>query len=137
MTPIITNINFQSTWPIRHKVMWPNKPLDYIKIEGDEGALHYGVVVGEELVSIVSLYIDGTEAQFIKLATLPKAQGKGYATLLINHLIQVAKEQGAIRLWCNARKGKTHFYRRFGMRCTDEEFSKGEQDYVVMELDFY
>lgn len=117
--------------------MWPNKPLDYIKIEGDEGALHYGVVVGEELVSIVSLYIDGTEAQFRKLATLPLAQGKGYATLLINHLIQVAKEQGVIRLWCNARKGKTHFYQRFGMRCTDEEFSKGGQDYVVMELAIY
>ena len=69
---IIKKIHYQSTWAIRHSVMWPNKPLESVQLEADEFGAHYGLFVKDELVSIISLFIDDNnrEAQFRKFATL-------------------------------------------------------------------
>lgn len=65
----IKKIKAEQTWEIRHKVMWPNKPLAYVKISNDLEGLHYGLFVADKLVSVVSLFIKGEVAQFRKFAT--------------------------------------------------------------------
>lgn len=131
----IKKIPYQSTWLIRHQVMWPNKPFDYIKLEADEEGLHYGLYIGKELVSIISLFIDSSskEAQFRKFATLEIYQGKGYGTALMKHLFSELAVLNVERIWCNARVNKATFYERFGMIKTEETFVKGGIGYVVME----
>lgn len=132
---IIKKIPYQSTWAIRHQVMWPNKPFDYIKLEADEEGIHYGLYVDKDLVSIISLFIDSNdkEAQFRKFATLDNYQGKGYGTVLMKHLLSELVTLNVERVWCNARINKADFYERFGMSKTAETFVKGAIGYVVME----
>lgn len=129
----IRTIPHQHTWPIRHAVMWPNKPLAYIKLPEDESGTHFGLFLQDRLVAVVSVFIHGHEAQFRKLATMVPEQGKGYGTLLLQHLFEYLKQQNATKVWCNARANATSFYRKFGMVSTPKKFKKGGLDYVVME----
>ena len=130
----IQRVKPEATWPIRHQVMWPDRNLNYVKLPNDSEGMHYGLYQGETLLSVVSLFVKDDEAQFRKFATLAKQQGKGLGSQLLEHLIDEAKRQGVKRLWCNARVDKTGFYERFGMTTTNQTFSKGGIDYVIMEV---
>ncbi|MEP2237196.1 MAG: GNAT family N-acetyltransferase [Maribacter sp.] len=133
MSHKIIEITSQQTLPIRHQVMWPNKPLDYVKLINDDNGLHYGLVLNNEIISVISLFIDDGEAQFRKFATLTNHQGKGYGSLLLNEIIQVAIKKSVSKIWCNARVSKLKYYQKFQMMPTDHTFVKGGIDYVIME----
>lgn len=130
---LIRAISPQDTWPIRHQVMWPDRPLEYIKLAEDEQGLHFGLFVREKLVSVVSLFVKGDSAQFRKFATLESEQGKGYGSQLLRQVLQEAQNQGALWIWCNARVPKTRFYAKFGLQATKTTFTKGEIDYIVLQ----
>ena len=133
MSMKIEQIAPHHTWSIRHKVMWPDRELDYVKLPEDYAGVHFGLYVDDQLISVVSAFESGQEAQFRKFATLEAHQGKGHGSKLLNYLLDWLGEQGATRIWCNARIEKCGFYERFGMVKTDETFQKGGKDYVVME----
>jgi len=130
---LIHPIPYQSTWPIRQQVMWPTKPIDYVKLANDPEGLHFGLKRGEKNVSIISAFIQGEEAQFRKFATLQEEQGKGYGTMLLAFLLEKLQQIGVQKVWCNARVEKAEFYERFGLVQTAQTFSKGGITYVIME----
>lgn len=129
----IRKINKEEVWKLRHEVMWPEREPDYIKLADDDQGVHYGLYQGEQLVSVLSLFINGTEAQFRKFATLELEQGQGYGTRLLKTVLEEAEQAGVRRIFCNARTYKAGFYKKFGMQATNQVFSKGGKDYVVME----
>lgn len=129
----IRKIHFESTWDLRHRIMWPDRALDYVKLPNDKHGLHYGLFANDKMTSIVSAFITNKEAQFRKFATLNDEQGKGYGTKLLNHLFLELANIEITRVWCNARTDKTHFYERFGMVQTERRFDKGGISYVIME----
>lgn len=129
----IHRITKEDAWTLRHAVMWPDKPYDYIKLTDDAAGLHYGLIENGALQSVVSLFVNGTSAQFRKFATRTDQQGKGYGTALLKHVLHEAADHGAEIVWCNARVDKAGFYERFGLRRTEKEFEKDGQLYVVME----
>lgn len=134
MTTIIKEITSEETWPIRHQVMWPNEPFDYIKLPVDEKGVHFGLWINERLISVVSLFIDNKRVgQFRKFATLVEEQGKGYGSQLLHHLFETAQKKGVQKIWCNARVNKTGYYAKFHMAPTDKKFSKKGIDYIIME----
>ncbi|OEK00576.1 GNAT family N-acetyltransferase [Roseivirga sp. 4D4] len=133
MSVIIKNITAEDTWSLRHQVMWPNEDIDYVKLPEDESGIHYGLFINDELTAVVSLFINDREAQFRKLATAVEAQGKGYGTMLLKHLMQEVQTLEVNRIWCNARADKASFYHRFGLKETARTFIKKGQSYVVME----
>ena len=57
----------------------------------------------------------------------------GHGTTLFNFVFKKLALQNIAIIWCNARKNKTNFYKRFGMEETKEEFFKGGIEYVIME----
>ncbi|MDT0552241.1 GNAT family N-acetyltransferase [Urechidicola vernalis] len=130
---IIKEIKAEDTWELRHKVMWPNKSIDFVKILTDDKGTHFGLFLNKELVTIVSLFIDGKKAQFRKLATLPSEQGKGYASLILRHIFEQAKSKGVHKIWCNARKDKLEFYLKKGFTKTSESFEKSGIAYNIIE----
>lgn len=132
-TSSIKRITATETWPIRHWVMWPNKPFAYIQIPQDDQGLHYGLFVDDQLVSVVSLFVQKDQAQFRKFATLQAEQGKGYGSQLLQWVFQEAKRLGVSKIWCNARRSKVEFYTKFGMQATDISYSKGGIDYIVLD----
>ena len=73
----IENIPASDTMELRHRVLWPDKPLEQCLIEGDESATHYGIFNDQKLV--------GVEKQF---------QGKGFGSALLAHSISKAQSGG-------------------------------------------
>lgn len=131
---MIKRINYEETYPIRHTVMWPDKPLDYIKVNGDEEAIHYGLFINGKLTSVISLFKYDKTGQFRKFATLIEEQGKGHGTKLLNYLIKEARALKLETLKCNARIEKKDFYKRFGLEETEESFEKSGKYYIIMSM---
>lgn len=133
---IISEVPYEDVLEVRHQVMYPDKDVDFVKLTDDDQALHIGVYENEELMSVMSVFLHGREVQFRKLATRIEAQGKGYASALMQWLVDYANDLKFDRLWCNARTGATDFYVKFDYKETDEHFSKNGYDYTVMERKF-
>lgn len=121
-------------WPIRHAVMYPDKDYESIKLEEDENGIHLALFDGNELVSVVSLFKDGSTLQFRKFATRQTYQGKRYGSQLLNYVIEFAKKEDISTLWCNARVDALSFYKRFGFKETGVNFCKDGIDYKIVEL---
>ena len=132
----IQEINASDTWKIRHEVMWPDQPFEFVQLEEDCLGLHFGAFINEQLVAIVSCFLTSDEMQFRKLATIESEQGRGIASQLLNYILQIAKEKGLKKVWCNARTNKRSFYEKFGMKDTLQTFTKAGQDFTIMEVVF-
>lgn len=133
---IIAEVPYNDVLQMRTKVMYPDKDIDFVKLEDDDRGLHIGVYENEELVSVMSIFLHGREVQFRKLATRTDMQRKGYASALMQWLIEYANDMRFERLWCNARTNATEFYKKFGYEETDVRFSKNGYEYVIVEKRF-
>lgn len=130
----IQAIDAEQTYPLRHSVLWPDKPLDYVKVEDDAAGYHFGAFDDKELIAVISLFVIGQESRFRKFATRPDYQRKGVGTVLLNQVIAEARRLGATVLWCDARLDAADFYRRFGMEAVSEVFYKGPIPYAKFSL---
>lgn len=130
----IKAIESSQTWQIRHEVMWPDKPFEFVQLKEDDLGLHFGAFEEEKLVSIVSCFFTEDEMQFRKLATLESYQGKGFASELLKFIFNLAKRKSINRVWCNARSNKKSFYEKFEMKDTHQTFMKAGQEFTIMEI---
>lgn len=131
----IKQINYDLVWPLRHHVMYPDLPFDAIKLETDKDGTHFGLYVGEELISVISLFKHDNIYQFRKFATELSAQGNGYGSTLLTYVIKFVKKAGAKKLWCNARVSATGFYSKFGFIKTTRFSTSNNINFVIMELE--
>jgi GNAT superfamily N-acetyltransferase len=135
----IKSITPAQTYPLRHAVLWPDKPLDYVKVDNDNDGYHFGAFSNDELVAVISLFVEGETtkrpvARFRKFATHPDFQRKGIGSQLMSHIINEARRLNAATLWCDARLDAADFYRRFGMESVSEVFYKGLIPYAKFSL---
>lgn len=133
---IISEAPYKDVLIMRQQVMYPDQDIEFVKLPDDGLGLHIGVYENEELMSVMSVFLHGREVQFRKLATRTDMQGKGYASALMQWLIDYANDMKFDRLWCNARLGATDFYKKFDYKETDRHFSQNGYDYTVMERKF-
>lgn len=131
----IRPVTAAETYPLRHAVLWPDKPYDYVRVENDGAGHHFGAFLNEQLVAVISLFIDGEAARFRKFATHPSHQRQGIGTRLLQYVLAVARQHGARHLWCDARQDATALYRRFGMQAEGAVFYKGPIAYQRMHRD--
>ena len=122
------------TYALRHAVLWPDKPFDYVRIDNDGEGHHYGAFRNNELVAVISLFVEGNSGRFRKFATRPDCQRMGIGMQLLNHVIDQARRLNATVLWCDARLDAGDFYRRFGMEPVSEVFYKGPIPYAKFSL---
>ncbi|SMC66628.1 GNAT family N-acetyltransferase [Pedobacter nyackensis] len=130
----IEQIRVDLAWRIRHEVMYPTLPYDAIKLDNDKEGIHFGLFTRNRLTAVVSVFNKGKVYQFRKFATIESAQGKGYGSLLLNHIINYMKDMGAEKIWCNARVSAAGFYEKFGLTQTDQRTVSNGIDFVIMEL---
>lgn len=131
---VIQPISPEQTYPLRHRVLWPDKPLDYVKVENDDQGYHFGAFQNGTLIAVISLFVDKQVARFRKFATDPAFQRQGVGTQLLNHVIGEAKKAGAETLWCDARLDAAAFYERFGMAPVSDVFYKGPIPYARFSM---
>jgi ribosomal protein S18 acetylase RimI-like enzyme len=132
----IKEIHAEDTYEIRHKVMWPDKNIDFVKLEEDKMGHHFGLFDNDVLVSIVSVFYAKEEAQFRKFATLVAYQRRGHGSKLLNNVFQIIENQGFEKIWCDARVEKKGFYEKLGMVAVGSVFMKNGIEYIVMERNF-
>ena len=144
ITISIRAITTEQTYPLRHAVLWPDKPPAYVKVENDADGYHFGAFHEDRLVAVISLFVEDNqgitgnamsgEARFRKFATHPDFQKRGVGTRLLNYVIAEARQRRAATLWCDARLDAADFYRRFGMEPVSEVFYKGSIPYARFSL---
>lgn len=130
----IEQIPYYLTWKIRQEVMYPGKPIEQVQLPNDLEGLHFGLYVGITLTSVLSLFKQGDSMQFRKLATLQIAQHNGFGTLLLQHVIDFSRTEGATNLWCNARTNLTAYYEKFGFTSTENTFEDLGHNFVVIKM---
>lgn len=126
----IKKITADDTLDIRHRVLWPDKPVSFCKLDDDPNGIHYGLFIDEKLVSVASIFITENSARLRKFATLKEFQGRGYGSKLLNHILNDITVE---RFWCDARLTASRFYTRFGMNQMGDVFYKSHVEYIVME----
>ncbi|KAN0038920.1 hypothetical protein ACTA71_001112 [Dictyostelium dimigraforme] len=142
MNVIIKECNYNDILELRRNVMYPEKDLEYVKVENDQdksgNTIHLGLYENEneKPISIVSLFLskEENEMQFRKFATKVDCQNKGYGTMLLSYVINYAKTNSIKRIWCNARTEKSDFYiKKFNFNPTNQKYIKDGREFIILE----
>jgi len=136
MSMQIKTIALKDTLALRHSVLWPNKPIEFCLVEGDESASHYGIYIEKKLVGVASTYDNSGIVRLRKFAVTQENQGQGLGTALLTHVIDAVRNTGATEFWCDARTTTVDFYKRFGLHIVGNQFFKSEISYYKMSLSF-
>ena len=134
MALTIREIDWQDTLSVRHQVLWPDKPVSFSRVDGDETATHYGAFTDGMLVCVASIYLSEDSARLRKFATLPDYQGRGIGSKVLAKAIEQLKQQNIKRFWCDARTTATAFYQKFGLSVEGREFVKSGVSYFRMSV---
>ena len=52
----IQKVSADDLMEIRHLVLWPDKPREFVKVPEDESGIHFGLYFEGALVSVISLF---------------------------------------------------------------------------------
>jgi len=131
----IEQIRHELTWKLRQKVLYPEKNIADMAMEEDLSGIHFGAFKNGWLVGVISLFQNGEDFQFRKVAVDPEVQSMGIGSKMLKYVTEFALNEGGKRLWCNARVSAIPFYLKHGFGQTGKIFEKGGVDYEMMEKD--
>jgi GNAT superfamily N-acetyltransferase len=123
----------QLTWKLRRDVLYPQQNKFEMEMPEDTDGIHFGAFSNNALVAVVSLFMNGDNFQFRKLAVETSAQNNGIGSKLLQYITNFTKDEGGKKLWCNARLTAIQFYLNHGFVQTGRFFSKNGFDYEVLE----
>ncbi len=126
----VVELRAAETHPLRLAVLRAETPTRVVEFPEDhlEGALHLGVLDGDELVAVstwVPRTLDGCAGPAVQLrgmATAVHAQRTGVGALLVEDGCRRAWQHGADAVWANARDAALDFYRRHGFEVVGDGF---------------
>jgi GNAT superfamily N-acetyltransferase len=129
----IEQIRPELTWRLRREVLYPTEPLHAMEMEEDNHGLHFGAFTDDELVGVISLFQKQNDFQFRKFAIKPNMQGQGIGSLMLQYITDFARQQGGMRLWCNARLSAVSFYVKAGFVTNGNTFMRNDITYEIFE----
>jgi GNAT superfamily N-acetyltransferase len=120
----LRSVPLEETRQLRRDVLRPYMTVDELAETAPGGAVEFGVFDGEGLVAVGLVGPDGEPGDWRVrgMATAPHARGRGAGTQVLQALVQHAIDNGATRLWCNARTPARSLYERAGFIATSDEF---------------
>lgn len=130
----IRRITTDDTLALRRDVLYPDATLEAVRVDHDEDGLHFGLFEDTRLRGVVSLFPQREIAQFRKLAIHPECQGRGYGSLLMQHLEDFCKKEHIPVLWCNARNTAEGFYIKRGYSFWGDHFTHNNVVFCKMKL---
>ena len=126
----------EATVGVREAVLWPGRP-DMCRLAEDAQGLHLAATnVNNDVVGVVSLFVDGAEARFRKFAVLEAHRGAGVGSRLLQAAEAEAASAGAAHIGCDARaEMAAAYYEKRGYAAAGPPFAKyadSEQLYATM-----
>jgi ribosomal protein S18 acetylase RimI-like enzyme len=117
-------IPIAATRELRRAVLRPHQTLDDLAAHESPDAFAVGVFDDGALVAVGFVAPDGEPGSWRVrgMATAPAARGRGAGAAVRDALVRHAEEQGATRIWCNARTPARSLYERGGFTVVSEEF---------------
>ncbi|WP_336749641.1 GNAT family N-acetyltransferase [Pantoea vagans] len=118
---------------LRQAVLWPLLDVEQCRVEGDDGAAHFGAFHEAELVCCLSVFslADGA-CQIRKFATRQQYQGQGYGTALMESVLDTLSEKNIRHIFLDARTSAISFYKKLGFVCEGAAFKKNNIEYIRM-----
>ncbi|MCH4553666.1 GNAT family N-acetyltransferase [Aestuariibaculum lutulentum] len=125
-------ISAPETFPVRHPVLRPGKPIETCNFDGDnlETTFHLGIYNNNQLLGVVSYFKSSTnllsealQYQLRGMAVLDTFQGKGLGNLLVAYGDTLLKEKKIQVVWCNAREVAKTFYKKNNFKVIGEPFN--------------
>jgi GNAT superfamily N-acetyltransferase len=121
----VRSVTLAQTRELRRDVLRPYMTVEELAEHEPNGAVAFGVFQGDELVAVGLIGPEGEtlgDWRIRGMATAPHARGRGAGTQVLQALVQHATDNGATRLWCNARTPARSLYERAGFVATSDEF---------------
>jgi len=130
----IVTINWQQALPIRHQVLWPEQSEEFCRVNGDQSARHFGVVIDKKLVCVASIYEHGESVRLRKFATLADYQGQGIGSAMLRHILTELRSGEFKVFYCDAREAATAIYQKIGMQRQGQRFYKEHVAFYKMSM---
>jgi GNAT superfamily N-acetyltransferase len=121
----LRSIPLAQTRALRRDVLRPYMTVNELAEHEPGDAVAFGVFQADELISVGLVRPEGEELgdwRIRGMATAPHARGHGAGTKVLQALVQHATDNGAARVWCNARTRALSLYERAGFVATSDEF---------------
>ena len=121
----LRSIPLAETRVLRRDVLRPYMTVDQLAEHEPGDAVAFGVFQGNELIAVGLVGPEGEtpgDWRVRGMATAPHARRRGAGTKLLQALVQHAADNGATRVWCNARTPALSLYERAGFVATSDEF---------------
>ncbi|QNT77537.1 GNAT family N-acetyltransferase [Entomobacter blattae] len=131
----IRAVTAETCLPLRHKVLWPHKPMDFSRVEGDEKADHYGYYHKGILVGCLGLFPqDPSTERLRKFCVDTTFQGQGYGSHLLAVALKRAFDKPIYKVMAYARMDALPFYKNRGFQVVGQPFKKEEMLYSAIEI---
>jgi len=121
----LRSIPLAQTRTLRRDVLRPYMTVEELAEHEPEEAVAFGAFEDDELVAVGLVGPEGERRgdwRIRGMATAPHARGRGAGTRVLQALVQHAVDNGATRLWCNARTPARSLYERAGFVAISDEF---------------
>ena len=105
-----------------------------IEEELKNGLLIFGAYSKKVLVGVIKVTPYSDHLYFSRLAVLPTAQGKGFASALIGYIEDLAAKQHIHRITCKVRKSEAdniRLYTKLGYQIIKEEMTTSPLGFVM------
>ena len=131
----IHNAGLEDVWNLRHTAMWPDQPIDFVKLKDDRQGVHLGLFTDGSLVSVLSIFKDESgshNAVIRKVCTHPDCRHQGFASSLIKEALRQMEADHVEAVFLDSRISAVPFYERLGFEKTGDVFEKYGKDYQKM-----
>jgi len=126
----VRRIPVESTRPLRRAVLRPHQSLAEVAASEPAEAVAFGAFEGDALVAVGLVGPEGRDGEegveeswrIRGMATEQAARGRGAGRAILAALVAYATEQGAQRIWCQARVDARGLYGAQGFRAVSEVF---------------
>ena len=118
----------EATLDLRQRVLRPHQTHEQVRAHSDD-APGIAVIVDNHVVACASVREEPMPGdpqpgdwRLRGMATAPEVRGEGYGAVALQAALGWARQQGARRVWCNARTPALGFYEKYGFTTTGDEF---------------
>ena len=120
----VREIAIADTRPLRHSILRPHQTIEELAAQEPRDAFAIGAFADDMLVAVGFVAPEGEPGSWrIRgMATAPEARGQGAGSAVLDALVAHARDNGATRVWCNARTPARSLYERAGFVVASDEF---------------